>query len=186
MILLLHKYSKGNFIQSENDNHSKNRILYMYHTSFHNVSASNATSGLREMVYLTIWHQNMAGKYRCQNVGQGRGRGKAHLEGPYLPKKKCKCLLSRASGGPHGLWRVYVGEITVNEKLACPVTPHPICVETGTCQGSCLEGGHWLRCTWPPWWFWWSHGTPYPLWRSYPAWWNTLQFGNGQRLCAPH
>ena len=31
---------------------------------------------------------------------------------------------------------VYVGGITVNGELACPVTPNPICVAAGT---SCLD-----------------------------------------------
>ena len=41
---------------------AKNRIIYMYQTSFCNVNTNKASSRLREKLYLPIWLQNMAGK----------------------------------------------------------------------------------------------------------------------------
>ena len=33
------------------------------------------------------------------------------------------------------------GGITVDNEMACAAAPHPKCVATGTCQGSCLGEG---------------------------------------------
>ena len=67
--------------------YSKNRILYMYQTSFSNVNTNNASSGLRDKVILTNLAPKYDGENRYQNVGQGRR--KEPLGGPYLPKKYC-------------------------------------------------------------------------------------------------
>ena len=63
---------------------------------------------------------------------------------------------------------IYV--VTLDGVKVCLVGPHPICVKDGIFLCFCWGMGHWLRCTWPPWWSWWCHAAPCLWWWSSQHW----------------
>ena len=62
-------------------------------------------------------------------------------EGHTYPKEEF-CIPIYLGGGPVcSVWWMVYG-VTVNGEPVCHALLHPKCGVAGTCQGSCLKGGH--------------------------------------------
>ena len=135
---------------------SKTNYYTCIQKNLYDVNAKNASSGLREKVILTNLVPKYGGKNLVAKCRMGRER---RLLGRTLLTQRSYCV-PPSWGWSRGTWRGVCRGITVNGEPAYPVAPHPRCIATGTCQGSCLEGViDW--CTRPPWWSWWCPGTLY-------------------------